>query len=47
MKEIRHIYIQQKKKEIRNHFALVGVAAALLGALTAITANLDRLRKML
>ncbi len=47
MKEIRQVYIAQKKKEVRDHFALVGVAAALLGALAAISGNLERLRKML
>ena len=47
MKEIRQVYLAQKKKEVRDHFALVGVAAALLGALAAITGNLERLRKML
>ncbi len=47
MKEIRQIYFAQKKKEVRNHFTLVGAAAALLGALAAITGNLERLRKML
>ena len=47
MKEIRQVYIAQKKKEIRNHFAMVGIAAALLGALAAVSSNLERLRKML
>ena len=47
MKEIRQIYMAQKKKEVRDHFTLVGVAAALIGALTAISGNLERLRKML
>lgn len=47
MKEIRQVYIAQKKKEVRDHFALVGIAAALLGALAAVSGNLERLRKML
>lgn len=42
MKEIRQVYIAQKKKGLRNHFAMVGVAAALLGALAAA---LDQLRQ--
>lgn len=33
MKEIRQIYITQKKKNIRDHFLLVGIAFSLLGAL--------------
>lgn len=37
MKEIRKVYIAQKKKGLFNHFAMVGAATALLGALaTAI-----------
>ena len=47
MKELRQIYLAQKKKEACDHVRLVGVAAALLGALAAITGNLERLRKML
>ena len=47
MKEIRQVYLAQKKKEVRNHFVLVGVAAALLGALAAVSSNLERLRKLL
>ena len=47
MKEIRQVYLAQKKKEVRNHFVLVGVAAALLGALAALSSNLERLRKLL
>ena len=47
MKEIRQIYLAQKKRDVRDHFALVGLAAALLGALAAITGNLERLRKIL
>ena len=35
MKEIRQVYTAQKKKGLRNHFAMVGAAAALLGALAA------------
>ena len=33
MKEIRRIYVAQKKKEVRNHFTLVGMAMALMSAL--------------
>ena len=47
MKEIRQIYLAQKKQDVHDHFALVGLAAALLGALAAITGNLERLRKIL
>ena len=47
MKEIRQIYLAQKKQDVRDYFALVGLAAALLGALAAITGNLERLRKIL
>ena len=35
MKEIRNVYVTQKKKGLRNHFAMVGAAAALFGALAA------------
>ena len=35
MKEIRNVYVVQKKKGLRNHFAMVGAAAALFGALAA------------
>lgn len=42
MKEIRQVYIAQKKKGLRNHFAMIGVATALLGALVAA---LDQLRQ--
>ena len=42
MKEIRQVYIAQKKKGLRNHFAMIGVATALLGALAAA---LDKLRQ--
>ena len=45
MKEIRQVYIAQKKKELRNHFLLVGLAATLLGALAAVTGNIEQLRK--
>lgn len=45
MREIRQVYIAQKKKELRNHFLLVGLAAALLGALAAVTGNIEQLRK--
>ena len=44
MNQIRQIYLAQKKKEIRNHFMLVGVAAALLGALAAAVNYLEQLR---
>ena len=47
MKEIRQIYLAQKKQDVRDHFALVRLAAALLGSLAAITGNLERLRKIL
>ncbi|MFR6290800.1 MAG: hypothetical protein ACLUKQ_05040 [Peptococcaceae bacterium] len=40
MKEIRQVYIAQKKKDVRNHFILVGIAVSLLAALTAITERL-------
>ena len=43
MKEIRQIYAAQKKKGLRNHFAMIGAAAALLGALAAA---MDQLRQM-
>ena len=42
MKEIRQVYIAPKKKGLRNHFAMIGVATALLGALAAA---LDQLRQ--
>lgn len=45
MKEIRQVYIAQKKKEIRNHFVLVGVAVALLGTLAAAAERLGLVRK--
>ena len=45
MKEIRQVYIAQKKKEVRNHFVLVGVAVALLGTLAATAERLGLLRK--
>ncbi len=45
MKEIRQVYVAQKKKEFRNHFMLIGVAVALLGALAAAVSQLERLRK--
>ena len=35
MKEIRNVYVAQKKKGLRNHFAMVSAAAALFGALAA------------
>jgi len=35
MKEIRKVYVTQKKKVLRNHLAMTGVATALLGALAA------------
>lgn len=35
MKEIRQVYVAQKKRGFRDHFAMIGVAAALLGALAA------------
>ena len=47
MKEIRRIYVAQKKKEVCNHFTLVGMAMALMSALAIVTGNLERLRKML
>ncbi len=47
MKEIRQIYVVQKKKEVRDHFVLVSVAAALISALATISGNLERLRKIL
>ena len=43
MKELRKVYAAQKKKELRNHFAMAGAAAALLGALAAA---LDQLRQL-
>lgn len=33
MKEIRQIYVEQKGKNLFDHFAMVGVATALLSAL--------------
>ena len=45
MKEIRQVYIAQKKKEVRNHFVLVGVAVALLGTLAATAERVGLLRK--
>lgn len=36
MKEIRQVYVAQKKKEFGHHFMLVGIAIALLGALAAV-----------
>ena len=45
MKEIRQVYIAQKKKELRNHFLLVGLAAAQMGALAAVTGNIEQVRK--
>lgn len=45
MKEIRQVYITQKKKEIRNHFILVGFATALLGILAAVAQYLDSFHK--
>ena len=44
MKEIRQIYMAQKKKDVQHHFMLVGLAAALLGALAAVAGNLERWR---
>lgn len=35
----------QKKKDVQHHFMLVGLAAALLGALAAVAGNLERWRK--
>jgi len=43
MKEIRDVYVAQKKKGLRNHFAMVGAAAALFGALAAA---IDQLLQM-
>ncbi len=45
MKEIRQAYIAQKKKGLRNHFAMVAAAAALLGALAAAIEQLRELKK--
>lgn len=33
-------YILPKKKNVRNHFILVGIAVSLLAALTAVTERL-------
>ena len=45
MKEIRQVYKAQKKKGLRNHFAMMGVAAALLGALMTAVDQLQRMKK--
>lgn len=47
MKEIRQIYMAQKKKEVQHHFMLIGIAVALVGALATVTGNLERLKKVL
>ena len=43
MKEIRNVYVAQKKKGLCNHFAMVGAAVALFGALAAA---IDQLLQM-
>jgi hypothetical protein len=45
MKEIRQVYAAQKKKGLRNHFAMVGAATALLGALVAAVDQLLQMKK--
>ena len=45
MKEIRQVYVAQKKKGLRNHFAMVGAATALLGALAAAVDQLLQMKK--
>lgn len=45
MKEIRQVYVAQKKKEVRDHFILVGIATVLLGLLAVVTEYLDRFKK--
>ncbi len=42
MWEIRKAYLEQKKKDFRNHFALVGVVLALFSALMAALECLDQ-----
>lgn len=44
MKEIRRVYLNQKKKNLRNHFAMVGAATALLGALVAALDQLHQIK---
>ncbi len=45
MKELRQVYVAQKKKGLRNHFAMVGAATALLGALVAAMDQLWQTKK--
>ena len=45
MKEIRKVYVAQKKKGLRNHLAMVGAAAALLGALASAADQLLQMKK--
>ena len=44
MKEIRTVYVAQKKKGLKDHFAMIGVATALLGALVAAMDQLNKMR---
>lgn len=45
MKEIRQTYVAQKKKSLKNHFAMIGAAMALLGALAAALDQLKQFEK--
>ena len=45
MKEIRQVYVAQKKKGLCKHFAMVGAATALLGALVAAVDQLLQMKK--
>ena len=45
MKEIRQVYVAQKGKGLRNHFAMVAVAMALLGALATAIEQLKQTKR--
>lgn len=45
MKEVRQVYVAQKKKAIRKHFILVGVAITMLSTLAATAERLGLLGK--